>query len=136
MNEEIRKYLDSANFKFKDVDKNGVEVELTLSEVIDNLIENNKKLIDYINRLQNENEKLKAEINLLTKKEIIDFGKNAKQIKLKALDQKRYKSRCKKAIKNIKNIFEDEKWYENYDYNDLENVLKNVLNILQGSVKE
>ena len=48
-------------------------------------------------------------------------------------ENEKLQQRLDKAIEYIKNIFEDEKWYENYDYNDLENVLKNVLNILQGS---
>lgn len=43
-----------------------------------------------------------------------------------------YKSRVEKASEDIKDIFKDEKWYENYEYNDLENALKNVLNILQN----
>jgi len=61
---------------------------------------------------------------------IINYITNLQQ------EKEDYKSRIDKAIKNIKNIFEDEKWYENYDYNDLENVLKNVLNILQNGSEE
>ena len=52
MTKEIKEYLDSANFRFKDVDENGNETELTLSEEIENLIDNNKKLADYIINLQ------------------------------------------------------------------------------------
>lgn len=47
-----------------------------------------------------------------------------------------YKSRVEKASEDIKDIFKDEKWYENYEYNDLENALKNVLNILQNGSDE
>lgn len=32
MNKETKKYLDSFDIKFKDVDENGIEKELTLSE--------------------------------------------------------------------------------------------------------
>ena len=47
-----------------------------------------------------------------------------------------YKSRVEKASEDIKDIFKDEKWYENYEYNDLENALKNVLNILKNGSEE
>lgn len=62
MSDEIKKYLDSANFKFKDIDENGVEKELTLSETIEKLIEDNKRLVDYITNLQQELESKNKEI--------------------------------------------------------------------------
>jgi len=65
------------------------------------------KLRDYITNLQEEN------INLKTK------------LRWKEI-------RIDKATKCINNIFKDENWYENYEYNDLESVLKEVNNILQG----
>lgn len=42
----------------------------------------------------------------------------------------------KEAIEYIKNIFKDENWYKNYNYNDLENVIKNILDILQNVSKD
>jgi predicted RNase H-like nuclease (RuvC/YqgF family) len=60
MNDEIKEYLDSANFKFKDVDEDGNEIELTLSEAIENLIDNNKQLADCITNLQQEKEDYKS----------------------------------------------------------------------------
>ena len=54
MNDKVKEYLDSSNFKFKDIDKNGNETELTLSEVIDDLVENNKRLVDYIINLEKQ----------------------------------------------------------------------------------
>lgn len=44
MNEKIKEYLDSSNFKFKDVDENGNEVEMSLSEMLQDLIETNNRL--------------------------------------------------------------------------------------------
>ena len=43
-----------------------------------------------------------------------------------------YKSRTKKAIELIKQIFKDENWYKYYEYNDLEYALKEVAIILYG----
>ena len=37
-----------------------------------------------------------------------------------------------KAINLIMNIFRDENWYENYDYEDLVSSLKDTLGILRG----
>ena len=44
MNEKLKEYLDSSNFKFKDVDENGNEIEMTLSEMLQDLIETNNRL--------------------------------------------------------------------------------------------
>lgn len=62
MSDEIKKYLDSANFKFKDIDENGVEKELTLSETIEKLIEDNKRLVDYITNLRQVKEDYKSRV--------------------------------------------------------------------------
>lgn len=42
----------------------------------------------------------------------------------------------KKAKEEIEEIFEDENWYSNYSYNDLENKLKDVLEILDKENKQ
>lgn len=44
MNEKLKEYLDSSNFKFKDVDENGNEIEMTLSDLLQDLIETNNRL--------------------------------------------------------------------------------------------
>lgn len=44
MSDEVRKMLDSTNFEFKDVDENGKEVIMTLSEAMESLNNENWKL--------------------------------------------------------------------------------------------
>ena len=48
MNEKIKEYLDSNNLKFKDVDENGNEIEMTLSEMFQNLIKNHGDYLKHI----------------------------------------------------------------------------------------
>lgn len=54
MSNEIKEYLDSASFKFKEVDENGTAEELTLSEVIQRLINENKQLAELCNKYEEE----------------------------------------------------------------------------------
>ena len=110
MNEKIKEYLDSSNFKFKDVDENGNEVEMSLSEMLQDLIETN-------NRLGIEIERLTQGLTLLTNK-LIDMTK----------EKEKYKSRNEKAIELIK-MYDGKTVLRDYYDRDL-------LNILQGSDKE
>lgn len=58
MNNEIKEYLDKSNYKFKEIDENGNEIEISLSEMLENLLDTNKRLSDCITNLQEENKKL------------------------------------------------------------------------------
>ena len=58
MKEEIKEYLDKSDFKFKDIDEDGNEIEMSLSEMIQDLLDTNKRLGDYITTLQEENKRL------------------------------------------------------------------------------
>lgn len=140
MNEEIKEYLDSANFKFKDVDEDGNEIELTLSEEMENLIDNNKRLADYIINLQEENERYKKifegkerfskimpddmDFIIMTK---ADYDRQVDDIELTAIG---LKLRIDKAIEYITRHdwrkLETDNTYISPSY---------LLNILQGSEK-
>ena len=52
MSDEVREMLDSTNFEFKDVDENGNEVIMTLSEAMESLNNDNWELGREIIRLQ------------------------------------------------------------------------------------
>lgn len=117
-----------------------------------------KDILDYIISLQRENkikdtnwESLKYYLEKLYYKDYIEeaisnnIDKKIKELEskvnikgyqkdIKALqrDYEDYKSRCEKADEYIKDIFKDEKWYENYEYNDLVSSLKDTLGILRG----
>ncbi len=122
MNDEIKKYLDSANFKFKDIDEKGKEVELTLSQVIENLVENNKKLGDYITNLQEE---------LQESNESITWWAN--RFNAVERDKKDYKSRIDKAKEYINHeIFKRTILVGVGTKKYTRNILDNVLNILNG----
>lgn len=122
MNNEIKEYLDSANFKFKEVDEEGNEVELTLSEEMETLINNNKMLANIVTNLQEENENLK---------ERVQIGQNA----FLSLN-----SKIDKAIEYInKHCVNDRlsekvgyKCYTMADTNELEKIIK----ILKGEDNE
>ena len=45
---------------------------------------------------------------------------------------KELEERINKTIIHITNIFRDENWYKNYDYDDLVIALKDTLGILRG----
>ena len=47
-----------------------------------------------------------------------------------------YRARIDKAIELINDIFKDNNWYINYEFNDLQNKLEDIREILQGSDKE
>lgn len=80
--------------------------------------------------LQQENERLKDDFkNDVIRDVIVERDGYLEQLE-------DYKSRCEEASEDIKDIFKDEKWYENYEYNDLENALKNVLNRLQNGSED
>lgn len=63
MDNEIKQHLDSAGFKFIDIDENGIEKKMTLSEMVESLIENNKKLDNLLYQKSKEIEQLKTIIN-------------------------------------------------------------------------
>lgn len=71
MDNEIKQHLDSAGFKFKDIDENGIEKEMTLSEMIESLIENNGKLGDLLcqksKEVEQSNNKLQKYKNAIYK---------------------------------------------------------------------
>ena len=54
MSDEIKEILDKTNLKFKIIDENSVEKEMTLSETLIQLKNDNKALLDYITNLQEE----------------------------------------------------------------------------------
>lgn len=54
MSNEIKEYLDSASFKFKEVDENGTTEELTLSDVIQRLMNENKQLAELCDKYEEE----------------------------------------------------------------------------------
>ena len=56
----------------------------------------------------------------------IDIYKNIGQQMISDRDK------INKAIINITNIFKDENWFNNYDYDDLVVALKDTLGILRG----
>ena len=105
-------------------------------------------LLDYINNLQQENKEWSMIFDTFSKrpyahKYLEEKKKELGNKKIIGLDSemiyKDYydcKSRIEKATELIKQIFKDENWYKNYEYNDLENALKEVAIILYGgSVK-
>ena len=61
MQEEIKEILNNvdSNTKFKMVDEDGTEKEMNIAGLIEQLLNDNKNLLDYITNLQEENEKLK-----------------------------------------------------------------------------
>lgn len=87
--------------------KNGNETELTLSEIIENLIKNNKRLANLCNKYEEEH-------------------------KTTFLEWKKDIQANKKAIAYIKT---QQVIFANYDI-VIEEQLDNLLNILQGSDKE
>lgn len=85
----------------------------------------------YITKLKQENERLKQQVNILTGKAIIEKDKKTKEIKIKALKQKDYKSRIDKAIEYTKQ-FVNGKTSRIDEWKNVELVLETILNILQG----
>lgn len=57
------------------------------------------------------------------------------QIRLQSDEIERLNNIIKEIREEIKEIFEDENWYSNYSYNDLEIKLKDVLEILDKENK-
>jgi len=116
MNDEIREILDNPKI-----------LQLSYGNYV-SLDDYNELKFVYENDVQ----EIKALVETMKYKEM-DFCKLHDEVE-------DYKSRVEKAVEYIKDIFKDEKWYENYEYNDLENALKNVLNILpngsDASVKD
>lgn len=138
MNDEIREMLEEMKSIIdtgKDI--NGIKVDGCGFHGRDL-----KLLYDYITNLQEENEEWTMIFDTFSKrpyahKYLEEKRKELGNDKIIGLDSEMiykdyydYKLRVEKASEDIKDIFKDEKWYENYEYNDLENALKNVLNIL------
>lgn len=92
------------------------------------LDESQEIIADY----KKENEYLKTQNDQKTKIGIADHKYASK----KEDEIITYKLKIEKARECIKDIFKDENWYENYKYNDLEDALKNVDNILNGGDEE
>ena len=110
MNEEIKKYLDNSGYKFKDVDENGNEKELTLSGLIEELLEQNRRLKELC-------EKLSEEHNTY-----YEIWKNDIQ-------------RIDKAVEYIKTSMNNPQPFYEYLYGDENGSVENLdklLNILQG----
>ena len=100
MNDEIKEFIefraDEDGTYFYYIDKNGDE---QWSYNLDNLL-------DYITNLQQENERLKIKCDFLVGKKLAEIDKNAKQIKIKAIEHEDYKSKVEKAINNCKKSIE------------------------------
>lgn len=102
MNDEVKEYLDKSNYKFKDVDENGNEVEMSLSEMIQSLLDTNERLGDYITNLQEENESLKELCNKYEEEHNTTFKIWKKDLKNFEHEKNReLKSRIDKAIEFI-----------------------------------
>ena len=63
MSDEVREMLDSTNFQFKDVDENGNEIEMTLSEAMESLNNTNWELAKENENLQQRIDKAVEYIN-------------------------------------------------------------------------
>ena len=74
MSDEVREMLDSTNFQFKDVDEDGNEIEMTLSEAMESLNNTNWKLAKENVRLQNIIDKIRKLRNANTHVENIYYA--------------------------------------------------------------
>ena len=63
MSDEVRELLDSTNFQFKDVDEDGNEIEMTLSEAMESLNNTNWELAKENKNLQQRIDKAVEYIN-------------------------------------------------------------------------
>jgi acetate kinase len=99
MKEEIKEILNNSDSstKFKMVDEDGTEKEMNIAGLIEQLLNDNRNLLDYITNLQQENEELKVENEKLT------------QLWLSSQEKRR------KAIKYLKQPYRD-----NFDYSKSE----------------
>ena len=125
MNDEIREildYLKNDDYSPVFVDEgcddtpyklfDEIEVKLLLDYITNLQKEIQKKeamydslAVDY--RLaQEENERLKIKCDFLVGKKLAEIDKNAKQIKIKAIEHEDYKSKVEKAINNCKKSIE------------------------------
>ena len=69
MKDEIKEILNNADSstKFKMVDEDGTEKEMNIAGLIEQLLNDNRNLLDYITNLQEENQRLKEELQLCKK---------------------------------------------------------------------
>ena len=144
MNDEIREildYLKNDDYSPVFVDEgcddtpyklfDEIEVKLLLDYITNLQKEIQKKeamydslAVDY--RLaQEENERLKIKCDFLVGKKLAEIDKNAKQIKIKAIEHEDYKSRVEKAVEYIKDRFDEDKGVWIIDCYDLLNILQN-----------
>ena len=117
MKDEILKEIRQVNKKYSDE----IHKRSETKEMYDEYCDKHTKLMQAYSNLKKENEELKRR----------DKSRNA----FKEFVTNTYKQRIDKASNKINDIFKDENWFENYEYNDLEYALKEVSNILQGSDK-
>lgn len=66
MKDEIKEILNNADgsTKFKMVDEDGTEKEMNIAGLIEQLLNDNRNLLDYITNLQEENKRLKEYIKI------------------------------------------------------------------------
>ena len=121
MNDEIREILEKPNvYSFAD------ETYLYFGDY--------NKLKYYITNLQQENERLKIKCDFLVGKKLAEIDKNAKQIKIKAIEHEDYKSRVEKAVEKSQEL-KDSIDKSNFDgmtktililgINQIQNILQN-----------
>lgn len=90
-----------------------------LQEEIHKLVHTSIVQKKQINNLKKENEKLKIANDYLIGKKLIEKDKMAKEVEIKAIEQKDYKSRCEKAIEYIeKHILDNKIEKVNWEYDD------------------
>lgn len=99
-----------------------------LQREIKNLKQINEEHRELNGELREENERLKIKCDFLANKKMLEFDKNAKQLKIKAVEQIDYKTRNEKAINCINHYAT-----ENDDYSKLYSTEEEeLLEILQG----
>ena len=106
--------------------------------------EKHTKLMEEYKRLKEENERLKIKCDFLVGKKLAEIDKNAKQIKIKAIEQEDYKSRCEKANEFINENTELEHDGDDYGYMEWINIINmdtmtfinNLSDILNGRSDE
>lgn len=118
----------------------------TIEQQYSALLSENAELENKITNLQQENKELLEKFsnkieevsNLIKENEKLKLAKDTKcasEILCECLHNQ-YKSRCEKVRKIISSIFNNEDWYLNYDYNDLEDALKNIFKTINGGDKD
>lgn len=164
MKDEIKEILNNADSstKFKMVDEDGTEKEMNIAGVIEQLLNDNRNLLDYITNLQtieqqysailSENVELENKITNLqeenkglhTRIKTIKRRRKAQTAKMRKYREEitnkqnsivDYKSRNEKAVEYIK--FTSNLKYENeYVGLFIKDVCNNLLNILEGNKDE